>query len=55
MKNKWHRCGSSCDQVSPSFRDKAYRVQPKWEFKHHEVPPYRTISNYKEDKLGQIH
>ena len=21
---KWHRCGSSFDQVSPSFRDKAY-------------------------------
>ena len=30
-------------------------VKPKWEFKHHEVPLYPTISSSKEDKLEQIH
>ena len=30
-------------------------VKQKWVFKHHEMPPYRTISNSKEDKLEQIH
>ena len=24
LRIKWYRCGSSFDQVSPSFRDKAY-------------------------------
>ena len=27
----------------------------KRDFTHHEVPPYRTISNPKEGKLEQIH
>ena len=55
MKNKVATLRKLFDQVSPSFRDKAYRVQPKCEFKYHEVPSYRTISNSKEDKLEQIH
>ena len=38
------------------FRDKAYIGEAdKRDFTHHEVPPYRTISNPKEGKLEQIH
>ena len=43
------------DQVSPRFRDKPTGCSRHGGLYRHEVPPYPTISNSKEDKLEQIH